>query len=107
MKRYKKTFDKEHKVTRILLADYLVLKGISQRTGQSMAETLHTIITRDWAMARSITRIKAPVALPVTAPIAYRAIPTTAYRSGPITTLATNGSKVAAFGIKPKGVSYD
>ncbi|GAI46549.1 unnamed protein product, partial [marine sediment metagenome] len=91
--------DKKVKLTRILLADYLLLKGYAQQAGVSMAEALHKIITRDWALAQSAIKAKAPVALPVTAPIAYR--------SGPITAIATNGSKAAAFGIKPKGVKYD
>jgi len=59
-----RNYDKKVKHTRILLADYLVLKGIAQRTGQSMSEALHTIITRDWAMARSVKPVvsaKTPV----------------------------------------------
>ncbi|MBA7716357.1 hypothetical protein ES703_125428 [subsurface metagenome] len=62
-----KNYDKKVKQTRILLADYLVLKGIAQRTGQSMSEALHTIITRDWAMARSVKSvISAKIPVPVT-----------------------------------------
>ncbi|GAI65022.1 unnamed protein product, partial [marine sediment metagenome] len=64
--------------------------------GVSMSEALHTIITRDWAMAHKdkpvsqptfIARVKAPVALRV--------------RPQPI--LATNGHKAGVFVIKPKG----
>ncbi|MBA7706145.1 hypothetical protein ES703_114992 [subsurface metagenome] len=46
-----KGYEKKYKVTRILLEDYLLLKGFAQKAGVSMAEALHTIITRDWAMA--------------------------------------------------------
>ncbi|GAH94101.1 unnamed protein product [marine sediment metagenome] len=60
----KQRYDGKHRVTRIFLDDYLRLKGLSQRTGQSMAEALHTIITRDWAMAQSVkpvTSVRIPV----------------------------------------------
>jgi len=95
----KKRYDNKHKVTRIFLADYILLKGYAQKAGVSMAEALHTIITKDWAMAKRkaepvavakpifIARIKAPVALRV--------------RPEPI--LTTNGHKVGVFVIKPKG----
>ncbi|MBA7713220.1 hypothetical protein ES703_122220 [subsurface metagenome] len=61
-----KNYDKKVRQTRILLEDYLYLKSYAQGTGQSMSEALHTIITRDWAMARSVkpvtsVRIPAPV----------------------------------------------
>ncbi|GAI83268.1 unnamed protein product, partial [marine sediment metagenome] len=46
-----KGYEKRYKVTRILLADYQLLKSLSQAAGISMAEALHKIITRDWAMA--------------------------------------------------------
>ncbi|GAI96654.1 unnamed protein product, partial [marine sediment metagenome] len=51
MNKAKKRYDSKWKVTRILLADYRLLKTLSQATGVSMAEALHKIITRDWAMA--------------------------------------------------------
>ncbi len=101
-----KNYDKKVKQTRILLADYLLLKSIAQKAGVSMSEALHTIITRDWAI-KSAIKAKAPVALPATAPVALPAIAPVAYRSIPVTALATNGNKVVAFRIKPKGVSYD
>ena len=110
-----KNYDKKVKNTRILLADWLLLKSIAQNAGVSMSQALHTIITRDWAMAQP-HKIKTPVTtahrVPTTAvraipTTAVRAIPTIAYRSGPITALATNGSKAAVFRIKSKGVRYD
>ncbi|GAH99583.1 unnamed protein product [marine sediment metagenome] len=107
MKAAHKRYDSKWKVTRILLADYLLLKQISQAADVSMAEALHKIITRDWAMAQSTIKAKAPVVSPVTAPVVLPVTAPVAYRSGPITALATNGSKGAAFRIKPKGASYD
>jgi len=46
-----RNYDKKVKHTRILLSDYLLLKGYAQQAGVSMSEALHKIITRDWAMA--------------------------------------------------------
>ena len=111
----KRNYDKKVRLTRILLADYILLKGYAQEAGVSMAEALHKVITRDWAMAKSAIkapgslafRVTAPVTLPVTAPVALPATAPVAYRSGPITAIATNGNKAVAFRIKPKGVSYD
>ncbi|GAJ09191.1 unnamed protein product [marine sediment metagenome] len=105
-----KNYDKKVKQTRILLSDYLLLKGYAQEAGVSMSEALHTIITRDWAMAKRkaepvavatkpAIRVKAPVALPVTAPVALR--------HGSPVSIATNGSKIPAFRIKHKGARYD
>ncbi|MBA7552899.1 hypothetical protein ES705_45476 [subsurface metagenome] len=98
MKRYKKTFDKSHKVTRILLADYMVLKGYAQQAGVSMAEALHTIITRDWAMARSHK-----VLTPVTT---ARSIPVTTARSTPVD-IARRGSTpvTTSFSIEVENVT--
>ncbi|GAI61103.1 unnamed protein product [marine sediment metagenome] len=91
-----KNYDKKVKQTRIILADYLLLKSLAQNAGVSMSEALHKIITRDWAMAHKdkpvtkptfIAKVKAPVALRI--------------RSQPI--LTTNGHKAGVFVTKPKG----
>ncbi|GAI21387.1 unnamed protein product [marine sediment metagenome] len=92
-----KNYDKKVKNTRILLSDYLLLKGYAQEAGISMSEALHTIITRDWAMSKRKAR---PVAEPtfiarVKAPVALRV------RPQPI--LTTNGHKAGVFVTKPKG----
>jgi len=39
-----KNYDKKVKQTRILLSDYLLLKGFAQKAGISMSEALHEII---------------------------------------------------------------
>jgi len=63
-----KNYDKKVKQTRILLGDYILLKGIAQRAGVSMSEALHTIITRDWALARS-HKILTPVTTARSTPV--------------------------------------
>lgn len=92
-----KSYDKKVKQTRILLADYLLLKGFAQRAGVTMSEALHTIITRDWAMGHEAKPVSQP-AFRVKAPVALR------HRLSPA--IATNGSKMPAFRIKTKGVKY-
>jgi len=63
-----KNYDKKVKQTRILLSDYLLLKGFAQKAGVSMSEALHTIITRDWARARS-HKILTPVTTARSTPV--------------------------------------
>lgn len=92
-----KNYDKKVKQTRILLSDYILLKGFAQKAGVSMAEALHTIITRDWAMANKAKPVTQP-AFRVTAPVVLR--------HKPPVSIATNGSKVPAFRIKTKGARY-
>jgi len=101
-----KAYEKKVKLTRILLEDYLKLKGLAQMTGQSMAEALHTIITRDWAAARSVTKPVSQPAFPVTAPVAMRHKPPVALRHKPPVSIATNGNKAVVFRIKTKGVRH-
>jgi len=96
-----RNYDRKVKHTRILLADYLVLKGLAQRTGQSMSEALHTIITRDWAMARSVkpvvsANIPVPVTsirIPVSAPVAKAILGSTNVQLR--ATVAKGGSSLA------------
>jgi len=40
----KRNYDKKVKLTRILLADYLILKSIAQKADISMAQALHRLI---------------------------------------------------------------
>jgi len=114
MKHYKKTFDKSHKVTRILLSDYLVLKRMSQLAGTSMAEALHRLIEHQAQLPMLDMAVKPMPAIGVTGKPAIRvtgmpAVRVTgmpAVRVAPVTTIATNGSKGAAFRIKSKGARY-
>ncbi len=96
----KRRYENKHKVTRIFLADYLLLKGYAQDAGVSMAEALHTIITREWAMAKRKAR---PVAESVAEPALILKSPV-ALRQRPEPVIATNGHSSVAFRIKPKGV---
>ena len=95
----KRDYDKKVKLTRILLADYLLLKGYAQNAGVSMSEALHKIITRDWAMAK---RKVEPVAV-ATKPAFIVKSPVIALRARPQPVLTTNGQKAGVFVIKPKG----
>ncbi|MBA7698158.1 hypothetical protein ES703_106833 [subsurface metagenome] len=97
----KRRYDGKHRVTRILLADYLLLKDYCQKTGESMAEALHTIITRDWAMAHKAEPVSQPVSQPV-----FRVTAPVVLRHKPSTSIATNGGIMPAFRIKTKGVRY-
>ncbi|MBA7590494.1 hypothetical protein ES708_32617 [subsurface metagenome] len=90
----KRRYDGKHRVTRVFLADYLLLKEFARKTGLSMAETLHRLIAKQVPEAKPIAR----PAFRVTTPIALR------QRLSPA--IATNGSKVVASGIKTKGVRY-
>jgi len=79
MKRYKKTYDGKHKVTRILLSDYLALKQISQAAGVSMSEALHRLIAHQAQLPLLDMAIKP---MPVTG---ARSMPVTGARSMPVT----------------------
>jgi hypothetical protein len=95
----KKRYDSKHRVTRVFLADYLLLKEFARKAGLSMAETLHRLIAKQVPEAKPIIRPAIQPAFRVTTPIALR------QRLAPA--IATNGSKVPALGIKTKGVRYD
>jgi len=100
-----KGYEKKYKVTRVLLADYQLLKELSRQAGISMADCLHKLITRQPEVAQQVPvtqpafEVRAQPAFPVSAPVVLRV------RAEP--TIATNGSKVTAFRIKPKGARYD
>lgn len=100
----KKRYDSKHKLTRIHLADYLVLKHLSQLAGISMAEALHKLIEHQAQLPLSAAE---PVLRQVAAMPAFRVTAAPAYRDIGTTAIVTNGSKAAAIGIKPKGVSYE
>ena len=87
----KKRYDSKHKLTRILLDDYLVLKRISQAADISMAEALHRLIEH-----------QAQLPLPE---LRVTGIPVPVFRAAPVTSIAVNGAgaKHSAFKIKPKG----
>jgi len=95
-----RNYDKRVKQTRIFLDEYYVVRGMSRQAGISMAEALHRLLVGRIPEAKPITQ---PVIQPVyRVPVARVAL---RYASQPA--IATNGSKVAAIGIKPKGARYD
>jgi len=95
-----KNYDKRVKQTRILLADYLALKRISQAAGVSMSEALHRLIEHQAQLPLPELRVTGMPAIQV-------AGLKPAIRVAPVTTIATNGSKVAAFRIKTGRVKYE
>ncbi|MBA7546260.1 hypothetical protein ES705_38645 [subsurface metagenome] len=95
------------RVTRILLSDYLVLMALSRRTGDTMAVTLHNILTRLGPAKPKGEPARIPVTdFRVTAPVALRYEPQLTRQYEPGLAMATNG-KATAFRIKQKGVKYD
>lgn len=101
-----KRYDSKYKVTRIHLGDYLALKRISQAVGISMAEALHRLIEHQ-AQLPLLDMAAQPMSAIATQPasvVTAKSMP--AIRIAPVTKIATNGSKGAAFRIAPKGVRY-
>ena len=80
-----KGYEKRCKVTRIFLADYLLLKDLSNKAGISMAEALNKVLTRDWAATKS-AQIPMPVTMAQSIPVTRaRSTPVTRARSTPVT----------------------
>lgn len=98
----KQRYDKKVKQTRIFLSDYLLLKEFSRRAGVSMAEALHKLIIglKPEPKPGAITTTPAPSAQ-------VTGIPVPVLRVVPVTTMVTNGSKVAAFRIKTGVTRYE
>ncbi|GAI10361.1 unnamed protein product [marine sediment metagenome] len=106
MKGSKKRYDNKHKVTRILLADYLFLKGLAKMTGNSMAQELHKLILKEAEPEPEPThpaQIPMPVTMARSIPVAFRVKSPVALRVRPEPVLTTNGHKAGVFVTKPKG----
>jgi len=86
------------RVIRINIGDYMLLTEISRRADLTFAEALHLLITNR-ARQDQVT-VTPRTQIPML-------IGTTAFQTKPQTAIATNGSKVAAFRIRPKGVRHD
>lgn len=92
----KRRYENKHKVTRIFLADYLVLKEFSQKAGLSMAEALHTIITREEQerpVETSQTRLPLEVIALSTPVTITKSAPVTRARSTPVIISFSRGVK--------------
>lgn len=86
------------RTVRVNIGDWQLLLELARQHDTTVAKVLHLAIT-DQARQEQVTitpRTQIPMLLG-----------TTAYRATPITAIATNGSKVAAFRIKTKGVRYE
>jgi len=77
------------KQVRVNLGDYALLREISLKTGVTMAEALHLVITEQ-AKREAIVVPRSQIPMPV-------------FRVAPQPTIAINGNKRAVFVIKPKG----
>ena len=96
------------RVVRINLGDYLLLAGISRRAEVTMAEAFHRLIEHQAQLPLPELRVTGEPTFRVTGMPAIQVEPvTTAYRAELKTATATNGSKGAAFRIKPKGARHD
>ena len=89
MARQKYPSELNTRTVRVNIGDYALLAEFSHKLGVTMAEALHLAITQQAARARIVlprTQIPMSFATP---------------------SIAVNGSKVAAFGTKIKGVRYE
>lgn len=93
------------RVTRILLSDYLVLMALSRRTGDTMADTLHKILTKLGPAEPKGELARIPVTdFKVLSPVTLRVKTQPTARFKPDLAITTNGGSTVAFRIKPKGV---
>jgi len=86
------------RTVRVNIGDWHLLMELARQHDTTVAKVLHLAIIGQ-ARQNQVTvtpRTQIPMALG-----------TTAYRATPKTVMATNGSKAAAFRIKPKGAKYD
>ena len=83
---------------RVNIGDWRWLNSLSKSLGITVAEAFHKVITGQDHKAPV-----SPAQIPMPAP-AFRVTAPVALRPKPPVSIATNGSKAAAFRIKPKGV---
>ncbi|MBA7591846.1 hypothetical protein ES708_34014 [subsurface metagenome] len=85
------------RTVRVNIGDWHLLMELARQHDTTVAKVLHLAITDRARQNQVIVTPRTQIPMP---------IGTTAYRATPITALATNGSKSAAFRIKLKGVRY-
>lgn len=90
MAKGKSPSEQNTRVIRVNIGDYLLLAEISQKLGITMAEALHLDITQQAARSQVTVIPRTQIPMTLTTP-----------------SIAVNGSKVAAFGTKIKGVRYE
>ncbi len=100
-----KNYDKKVKQTRILLADYLLLKSLAENAGVSMSEQLHRLIIKqaEPKPEREPVAVATKPAFRVISQPAFRVKAPATLRVRPQPILTTNGHKAGVFVIKPKG----
>lgn len=92
---------------RVNIGDWQLLDTLSRQLDITVAKAFHQLITRQ-KMPEPIS-VTPRAQIPMAVDTAYALFPAPAhpsYRALPITAIATNGSKGAAFRIKLKGVRY-
>ncbi len=85
------------RLIRINLPSYQLLMGISKARDITVAEAFDLVINLKLRENRVTVSPSAKIAMAITQ----------AHLATPITAIATNGSKAAAFGINPKGAKYE
>ncbi|MBA7553297.1 hypothetical protein ES705_45887 [subsurface metagenome] len=91
------------RTVRVNIGDWHWLNSLSQKLGITVAETFHKIVTRQSTepVAKAIVVPRSQIPMP-----AFRATTLVTLPVKPQSIIATNGSKAAAFRIKPKGVRH-
>lgn len=112
MKKHKSPSDLNTRLLRANVDTYLIVKGLSRQLNITMADALDKlIIGQDHKEPVSPAQIRMPVtmaeSIPVTTAYIERVKSSVALPYRPEPVLATNGSKGAAFRIRPKGVRHD
>ncbi|MBA7682351.1 hypothetical protein ES703_90701 [subsurface metagenome] len=100
-----KNYDKKVRNTRILLADYLILKSIAQKAGVSMSQALHRLIEHQAQLPMLDTKAKPVLGVTLQPAFNARSQPAFNVRSEPV--LSTNGNKAGVLVIKAKGGSFN
>ena len=88
---------------RVNIGDYHLLMELARLHDTTVAKVLHLAIT-DRARQEQVVTPRTQIPMPLTT--AFQMMPELAVTVTPKTKFATNGSKEAAFRIRPKGASY-
>jgi len=82
---------------RVNIGDWHLLMELARQHDTTVAKVLHLAIIGEARQSQVTVIPRTQISM---------LLGTTAYRARPITAIATNGSKAAAFRIRPKGVKY-
>ncbi|GAI60725.1 unnamed protein product [marine sediment metagenome] len=98
MAKHKSPSELSTRVVRVNIGDWHLLMELARQHDTTVAKVLHLAITGQARQNQATVIPKTQIPM---------AIGATAYRTTPVTAIATNGSKAAAFRIKPKGARHD